>query len=483
MGRGFGNRAAIYLHQLEPKQMKAVLARVNLPDFGMPLGPPEMSGRVYASRLASLIDRVGASGLQILLIYADREHSANLAWLTGFDPRFEEALLILLPGRTPALFVGPENFGFAATARIDLSVVPYPPFGLMGQDRSRTPPLVDLLRDQGVAAGMTIGIAGWKYYGEAESPSAATWSEAPSFIVDTLRAIAGPSGSVVNAGALFMHPTTGLRAVNEIDQLAAFEFASCHTSQAVKNVLFGVQPGMSEFEAAQLLAPVGLPLSCHPMLTAGPHAALGLGSPGPRRMERGDPFTVAYGVWGALTCRAGWLVANAGELPIAVRDYVDKLAAPYFLAVADWYETVGIGVTGGALDAVIRRHLGDPFFGLFLPPGHLIHLDEWMNTPIYPGSEERLVSGQALQVDIIPATGTPYFTANMEDGIALLDARGRVEFAERHPAAWQRIGKRRTFMEDLLGIRLKPEVLPFSQIPAYLPPFILAPEMALVRDP
>src|SRR5665213_3511038 len=102
MGRGFGNRAAIYPHQLEPKQMKAVLARVNLPDFGMPLGPPEMSGRVYASRLASLIDRVGASGLQILLIYADREHSANLAWLTGFDPRFEEALLILLPARRKA---------------------------------------------------------------------------------------------------------------------------------------------------------------------------------------------------------------------------------------------------------------------------------------------------------------------------------------------------------------------------------------------
>ena len=29
---------------------------------------------------------------RLLVIYADREHSANLAWLTGFDPRFEEAL-------------------------------------------------------------------------------------------------------------------------------------------------------------------------------------------------------------------------------------------------------------------------------------------------------------------------------------------------------------------------------------------------------
>ena len=30
-----------------------------------------------------------------LVVYADREHAANLHWLTGFDPRFEEAVLLL----------------------------------------------------------------------------------------------------------------------------------------------------------------------------------------------------------------------------------------------------------------------------------------------------------------------------------------------------------------------------------------------------
>jgi hypothetical protein len=34
-------------------------------------------------------------------------------------------------------------------------------------------------------------------------------------------------------------------------------------------------------------------------------------------------------------------------------------------------------------------------------------------------------------------------------------------------------------MQDILGIRLKPEVLPFSNIPAYLPPFWLSPRLAL----
>ena len=463
--------------------MKAALATVSLPDFGSSIEPPEVPAATYSARLAGFVDRFRVSGRDAVLVYADREHCANMAYLTGFDPRFEEALLVVVPGRQPALLAGPENRGSAASAHVDLSVVLYPPFGLMGQDRSRTPPLADLLREQGLAAGMNVGIVGWKYFGPSESPWPAVWSEAPSFVVDTVRGIVGASGSVTNAGALLMHPTSGMRAVNEVDQLAAFEFSSCHTSQGVKNVLFGVRPGMNEFEAARLLSPIGVPLNCHPMLTAGPRAPFGLGSPGARKMERGDPFTVAYGVWGALTCRAGWLVDDASELPMDVRDYIDKLVAPYFLAVAEWYETVGIGVTGGALDAVVRHHLGDPFFGLFLPPGHLIHLDEWMNTPIYPGSEERLVSGQALQVDIIPATGTAYFTSNMEDGIALLDSRGRDEFAARYPVAWDRIEKRRAFMNDMLGIRLKPEVLPFSQIPAYLAPFILNPGRAMVARP
>ena len=48
-----------------------------------------------------------------------------------------------------------------------------------------------------------------------------------------------------------------------------------------------------------------MPLSCHLMLTAGPRASFGLLSPGDRPIERGDRFTVAFGVWGALDCRAG----------------------------------------------------------------------------------------------------------------------------------------------------------------------------------
>ena len=56
-----------------------------------------------------------------------------------------------MPGRDPMLLTGPENQGSARAAAPGLDVRLYPPFGLLGQDRSRTPPLADLLREAGIA--------------------------------------------------------------------------------------------------------------------------------------------------------------------------------------------------------------------------------------------------------------------------------------------------------------------------------------------
>ena len=122
-------------------------------------------------------------------------------------------------------------------------------------------------------------------------------------------------------------------------------------------------------------------------------------------LSSGDRFTVAW-IWGALNCRAGFVAEGPDDLPKEIDDYVDRLVAPYFEAVAEWYGALHVGQKGGALQEIIDRQLGDPFFGIFLNPGHQIHLDEWVNSPVGPGSDIELASGMALQVDIIPATGT-----------------------------------------------------------------------------
>jgi hypothetical protein len=444
------------------------LRRVDLPDFGMPEKMPEIPPTVYRDRLQRLRRRMAERGYHRLVVYADREHSANLSYLTGFDPRFEEALLVIGQDDDPAILVGNECWGMAAAAPVAMRRHLYQELSLPSQPRDSSRSLGEILGDEGIGKGSLVGVVGWKAFA-SQGPI-----DVPAFIVDELREMTG--GLVENATDILIGAGDGLRVINEVEQLAAFEYAACHTSSGVRRLLFGLRPGITEQEAVRLLEWNGMPLSCHLMLTAGPRASLGLLSPGDRPIERGDRFTVAFGIWGALNCRAGFVVDGPGDLPTGIGDYVDRLVAPYFEAVAEWYEAVHIGQTGGVLQEIIDRRLGDPFFGIFLNPGHQIHLDEWVNSPVGPGSDIELASGMALQVDIIPATGTDYFTTNIEDGIALADDDLRAELAARYPDAWNRIEARRAFMKEELGIELHADVLPLSNIPAYLPPFLLRPD-------
>ena len=454
-------------------ELQARLTDLDLPQFPAHEVPPTLPDQIYAGRLQRTRERMLENDFDALVIYADREHSANLSYLTGFDPRFEEALLVLTPDRSPSALVGNECVGMAKAAPLPMDVHLYQEFSLPGQPRDKSDSLGVILAEAGIHAGSKVGTVGWKAFADPGM------LDLPAFLVQELGQSVGPSGELSNAVDLLIDPGEGLRVDNEVEQLAVFEHAACQTSNGVRRLLFELEPGITEQEAVALLGWNGAPLSCHLMLTSGQRASLGLLSPGPRSIQRGDPLTVAFGIWGALNCRAGFVVEDAAELADDIVDYVDVLVRPYFETVAEWYGALHVGQRGGVLQEIVDRRLGDPFFGIFLNPGHQIHLDEWVNTPVWPNSEVELRSGMALQVDIIPATGTRYFTTNIEDGIALADASLRREFESRYPEAWSRIQARRDFMRDSLGIDLHADVLPFSNIPAYLPPFLLSPEKAM----
>jgi hypothetical protein len=466
---------------VKPVSIKGIeLSEIELPDYGEASVEPSIPAAQYEERIKAMRSRAEANRVDVVVVYADREHSANLAFLTGFDPRFEEALLLLAKGQRPLLLVGNEGWDYATVSPVELDVQLYQPFSLLGQDRSRSKPLAEIMRSMGINKGTRAGVVDWKYFDEEADADAPLWINAPAYLVDTLRQLTGEP--VLNVTHWLMDAANGLRAVNSVEQLASFEFSATCISNAMRRLLCALQPGTAEIEVMRAAQLPGLPHSMHPIIISGPRTALALASPSMRRLQLGDPVSCALGVWGALNARAGFLVHDASELPPAIEDYVERLVKPYFAAVAEWYGTVGIGVTGGEMYALVKRHLGDPFFGVGLNPGHLIHLDEWVNSPIFAGSTQELHAGMALQVDIIPATDSPYFSTNIEDGIALADAPMRQAFATQFPEAWGRIQARRNFMESKLGIKLKPEVLPFSNLSAHLTPYLLSPNMALRRS-
>jgi hypothetical protein len=234
---------------------------------------------------------------------------------------------------------------------------------------------------------------------------------------------------------------------------------------------------MTELDAMATSGYAGEPQSCHPILASSDGAMNGLRSPSARRVSLGDAASVGIGYWGGLTCRAGLVT----DLPDD--EFVATVVRPYYTAIATWWTTIGAGVSGGTVDAAARGALDGAAFRPMLNPGHLISYDEWVHSPIRPGSEEPIVSGMVLQCDIIPTPLPPGRALNCEDTAAIADEALRDRIAHEHPALWARVEARRAFMRDELGLRLRPEVLPLSTAPAYLPPFWLDHELVCVVAP
>jgi len=168
-------------------------------------------------------------------------------------------------------------------------------------------------------------------------------------------------------------------------------------------------------------------------------------------------------------------------LPASASDYVPSFAGPYFEAMGEWFGLMRPGISGGSIYHLIQKRLPFEKFGIYLNPGHLIHLDEWMSSPFYAGSEIPVASGMAIQVDVIPQSNQ-YFSTRMEDGIVVADAELRTKLKQSAPDCFERCQQRRSFMQNVLGIDLPEEVLPLSNTCAIVPPFFLEPNTVLTLE-
>jgi Xaa-Pro aminopeptidase len=454
--------------------MRVRLARIAAPDLDIPAARPAPPAQTYARRCEAAYARAGCDWLAV---YADREHIANIAFLTGFEPRFEEALFLLGPNARRVLIVGNESFDYAARAGLrDFELALCQTFSLLGQDRSRAPSLEAVLRDAGLARGQTVGIVGWKYLEPEDWETNGASYFAPAFLVSALQRVAGGAEALSERTPVLMHEATGLRAIIDADEIAACEWAAARASAAVWRIVQGVREGDSELAAAARMGYAGELLSCHVMLSSSDASApvIGLASPTARTLRRGDGVTTAVGYWGALSSRAGLLDESD--------DAFLEVAKGYFRGLCAWYEAADIGVTGGTVHAAVVEALALAGLRPALNPGHLVSYDEWMNTPVRPDGPHALASGMAFQVDVIPAPQRRGAALNCEDAVVFADEGLRAEIRAKHPSVWGRIEARRAFLRDSLGVTLKPSILPLSNTPLCLPPFWLRRQEILAAE-
>lgn len=424
----------------------------------------------YQSRLTALRAAMRRRGLTHLTLYGDREHSANLLWAVNFDPRFEEALLIVGAddGASPLLLTGNECEAYLPISQLWkaglLRSEVFQPFSLLDQPRATGRTLTAILASEGITRAARVGAVGWKYYGDARK------MDLPAYLADELRAAAG---GVADATDLLMHPGYGLRTACSAAEIALFEESNWKASEAMRRVFFSAREGMTDFELLAEARYDGTPLSCHMTLKTGPNRT-SLASPSGARLERGYPWSANVAYWGSNVCRANWVAESEADLPEAARDYVDAFAGPYYAAMGEWLAALSIGTPGGRLSAIIQERLPFDRFHIFLNEGHLIHYDEWVSSPVYAGSALPVRSGMVFQTDVIPSSKT-YFSTRMEDGLAVADAALRDEIARRFPAVMARIEARRRFARETLGLPLADEHLPLSNMFGIVAPFLLRP--------
>ncbi|QTH41569.1 hypothetical protein J4772_29200 [Cohnella sp. LGH] len=448
--------------------MKLTWREIKLPDFGVPEERPDIPSEIYEERCRKAY---AAANCDWLVVYGDREHFANLNYLTAFDPRFEEALLLIGPGDRKYLLVGNEGIDYTSLAKIKLETVLCQSFSLMGQDRTRSPRPDEIMREVGMAPGQRVAVCGWKYL-DSDETMGYEGLHVPATLVHYVEKVIGDAAGITDATWVFMHPEKGLRVYNEAEQIVVNEWAAARASAALLRIVQGTRTGLSELEAVSRMQYAGEPLSVHIMYASGKDQIVGLRSPTARKVEQGDGVFSAVGYWGGLSARGG--LADADN-----ESFVSKWAMPYYRGIAGWYQTAAIGATGGEVYDRVCDELRPGGMKPALNPGHLIGADEWVHSFFTPGNQTKIASGMAIQCDIIPDAMPEGVVLNCEDSVVFADENLRNELRDKYPQAWARIRARQQFMREQIGLKIADDMLPLSTTPAYYAPLFLSPCRAL----
>lgn len=434
---------------------------------------PVFTREDYEERQKNLWEMPEADSYEAIVIYGDREHFSNIHYFTDYDPRWEESLLILRRDQRPCILVGNEGIGYVKKVTIEIDVEVYQTFSLMGQPNRGEKTLETILKEHLGAQVKSVGVIGFKAYDAAKHTLPGLITDVPHYIVETLKK-AVPSAALSNATDLLADCEYGLKHRISAKEAVHFEAAGTRISRGVYRCLKALRPGMTELEAGAFAGFDGSPANMHPNINFGDaHVSLGLNSPTPwARLSYGDSAGVGYGLRGSLVHKCGMYIRDRKDLPEEKQDYLDAFLMPYMENIAAWYEMLKIGVSCGDIYEMVDRELGLEKFGCTLNPGHLTHTDEWTNSPFQRGSKVKIRSGMAIQCDYTVTKEQPFMSTHVEDGLLIADALLQKEIEELSPACMERIQRRKTFIRDVLNIRLADEVLPLSDLSCVCFPYM-----------
>lgn len=451
------------------------LKEIKIPELEQNLKPVVLSDETMNERKEKLLAKMRSNGYEAIVIYADLEHGSNFEYLCGFLPRFEEALLILHSSGKAYMVLGNENLNKASKSRIEVAAVHMPHFSLPNQPMETDKSVVEILSQCELEKLKSIGLVGWKNFTSKFDDNAALY-DIPYFVVEAIKNICREA-KFSNATKLFIGEN-GVRTINNANEFAHYEFGAALAGNCILETMQEFDEGKTEMQVAEKLSAFGQQHNVVTIMAAGERFEKANIYPSNKVIKKGDRISITTGFKGGLQSRGGYAVFCEEELPEGEKDYLEKVAIPYFTAVKTWLETIHIGMNGKELYDKIEEVMPKAQYGWSLNPGHLCGDEEWLASPVYPDSVEVLKSGMLFQIDIIPSV-SGYGGISCESGVMLADEILREKIKNEYPEIWDRIQKRIAYIKEELGINISEEVIPTSNATAYCRPFLLDKKTAL----
>lgn len=429
-------------------------------------------------RLSAVLGQMKVDQLDALIVYADKEHGANFEYLTGFIPRFEEALLIVKSNGQAFLLLGNENVKMATHARLKNTVIHVPYFSLPNQPMDGERLLEDILTEVGLDQVDKIGVAGWKLF-KSKLQENQFLFDLPHYVIAALEKTVKGRGTLVNATGVFIDEEKGVRTTCTANEIAHYEYGANLASTCMLSAMNAIKVGVTEMELGDLLSAGGQYQPVVTIAATGQRFENAILYPTQKKLKKGDKLSLTTGFKGGLSSRSGYVVNHQTELALNEQDYLERVVFPYVEAVSVWLKTISIGLEGGVLYDQIERVLPKKLYGWSLNPGHLVADEEWMASPIYQGSKAKLKSGMIFQIDIIPSV-SGYAGVSMEECVAIADHKLQAELAASYPELWKRIQIRKEYLVSVLHIELSEECLPLSNTVGYLRPYLLSKQAVIL---
>lgn len=292
---------------------------------------PKFTAEDYLDRIDRLFEKTDHYYTHFV-IYGDREHCSNMEYFSGYDPRFEESILVLARNGKHTLIIGVEGSTYAAKIPYEFQLEVYPPLSIpcySNQMNCTTDETAVTLSDLFVKAGLNsescIGVLGWKLMEKNEF-------DLPVFIYKALCETV-PQTRIENANVHMIDNAVGMRHTLEVKELILTEIAGTKASKAVHDVFSNLKDGIGELEASHYLGIDGDPLNMHPNVNFGKNIFWGLSSPDAHtKLKEGDLVSVGIGFRRSVCFKIGRYARPENKMNTQMEYYFDL----YFRSLVVW---------------------------------------------------------------------------------------------------------------------------------------------------